>query len=189
MSRQASSVKDERMSLFHSSLSKIKLKCGEANHQVVDNTSLEDPKPLIPLSALKWPYVPEESAYPDPLKRDDPKTLPVRSDRYESSTLFSIPLSLIMYHSATSATIRKVLNEHPNLINTLSSIDSFRGREREEALQRALGVTTHDINNQFKGVELSDDVLALRKFAEAVESAVRGDDEKALGLNWDPSES
>jgi hypothetical protein len=93
-----------------------------------------------------------------------------------------------MYHSATSATIRKVLNEHPNLINTLSSIDSFRGRGREEALQRALGVTVHDINNQFKGVELSDDVLALRKFAEAVESAVRGDDEKALGLNWDPSE-
>jgi len=70
----------------------------------------------------------------------------------------------------------------------LSSIDAFRGLEREQALQRALGVMAHDINNQFKGIELSDDVLALRKFAEAVESAVRGDNDGALGLNWGPDE-
>ena len=31
--------------------------------------------PLRPLTSLRWPYVPEESAYPDPLKRDDPKAL------------------------------------------------------------------------------------------------------------------
>ena len=31
--------------------------------------------PLRPLTSLRWPYVPEESAYPDPLKRDDPKSL------------------------------------------------------------------------------------------------------------------
>jgi zinc finger HIT domain-containing protein 3 len=70
----------------------------------------------------------------------------------------------------------------------LSSIDTLRGRERQQALERALGVTVHDINNQFKGGELSEEVLALRKFAEAVEAAVRGGDQGALGLNWDASE-
>lgn len=140
--------------------------------QVLEDVALEDPKPLIPLTALKWPYIPEESAYPDPLKRDDPKVLQLH--QYEAI--------------ATSATIRKVLNEHPNLINMLSSIDTFRGPEREQALQRALGVTAQDISNQFKGVELSEDVLAIRRFAEAVEAAVRGENEAALGLNWDPSE-
>ena len=34
-----------------------------------------DPVVLRPLTSLKWPYVPEESAFPDPLKRDDPKIL------------------------------------------------------------------------------------------------------------------
>ena len=32
-------------------------------------------KPLRPLTSVKWPYIPEESSYPDPLKRDDPKPL------------------------------------------------------------------------------------------------------------------
>jgi hypothetical protein len=74
-------------------------------------------------------------------------------------------------------------------MNTLSTIDTFRGREREEALQRALGVTAHDISNQFKGAELDDDVLALRKFAEAVEAVVRGNNGMALGLNWGTGEA
>jgi hypothetical protein len=39
---------------------------------------LSQPDPLRPLTSLKWPYVPEESAYPDPLKRDDPKPLQLR---------------------------------------------------------------------------------------------------------------
>ena len=40
---------------------------------------VDAPKPpLRPLTSLRWPYVPEESAYPDPLKRDDPKTLQLR---------------------------------------------------------------------------------------------------------------
>jgi hypothetical protein len=38
--------------------------------------------PLRPLTSLKWPYVPEESAYPDPLKRDDPK--PLQLAQYEA---------------------------------------------------------------------------------------------------------
>jgi hypothetical protein len=153
--------------------------------------SLEDPKPLVPLTSLSWPYVPDESSYPDPLKRDEPKTLQLH--QYEAIGIqshFSLytrnPLNC---YSATSPDIRKILNEHPNLISMLSSIDTHRGREREEALQRALGVTTHDINNQFKGVEISDDVLALRQFAEAVEAVVRGNNRGALGLDWGPSEA
>jgi zinc finger HIT domain-containing protein 3 len=31
--------------------------------------------PLRALTSLNWPYVPDENAYPDPLKRDDPKAL------------------------------------------------------------------------------------------------------------------
>jgi hypothetical protein len=150
---------------------------------------LEDPKPLIPLTSLNWPYVPDESSYPDPLKRDEPKTLQLH--QYEAIGMQS-PFTLtylINCYSATSPAIRKILNEHPNLITMLSSIDTNRGREREQALQRALGVTTHDINNQFKGVEISDDVLALRQFAEAVEAAVRGNNGGALGLDWGPSEA
>ena len=38
--------------------------------------------PLRPLTSLKWPYVPEESTYPDPLKRDDPK--PLQTAQYEA---------------------------------------------------------------------------------------------------------
>ena len=37
---------------------------------------------LRPLTSLKWPYVPEESAYADPLKRDDPKV--VQLPQYEA---------------------------------------------------------------------------------------------------------
>ena len=41
-----------------------------------DGPALPDPsQPLRPLTSLNWPYVPEEPAYPDPLKRDDPKSL------------------------------------------------------------------------------------------------------------------
>ena len=39
-------------------------------------------RPLRPLTSLKWPYAPEESAYPDPLKRDDPKLLQL--NQYEA---------------------------------------------------------------------------------------------------------
>ena len=38
--------------------------------------------PLRPLTSLKWPYVPEASAYADPLKRDDPK--PLQLAQYEA---------------------------------------------------------------------------------------------------------
>ncbi|TFK44232.1 hypothetical protein BDQ12DRAFT_640695 [Crucibulum laeve] len=133
-----------------------------------DEPPLEEPKQLRPLTSLNWPYVPEESAYPDPLKRDDPKTLQLH--QYEAI--------------ATSPDIREVLAGHKNLPALLTSIDKLRGPDREHTLQRALGLTAPEIDDQLKSVELSDDVIALRKLAEAVEAAVRGGNQTMLGLDW-----
>ncbi|KAJ7680980.1 hypothetical protein DFH06DRAFT_1164688 [Mycena polygramma] len=128
----------------------------------------EEAPPLRPLTSLRWPYVPEESAYPDPLKRDDPK--PLQTPQYEAI--------------ATSQAIRTTLAAHPNLPALLTSIDKLRGPDREHALQRALGVTAPEIVPTNGGGELSEDVLALRALAEAVEAAVRGGKQGALGLDW-----
>lgn len=50
-------------------------------------------QPLRALTSLKWPYVPEEPAYPDPLKRDDPK--PLQLTQYEAiGTLHSTRFQL-----------------------------------------------------------------------------------------------
>lgn len=132
-----------------------------------DEQPLSDPVVLRPLTSLKWPYVPEESAYPDPLKRDDPKVLQLQ--QYEAI--------------ATSPAIRRILQSKKNLPELLRSIDNLRGRDREEALQKALGVTPADIQ-QLQPKELDEEVLALRELAEAIEAAVRGDNTQALGLNW-----
>lgn len=54
----------------------------ELNEASVQSSS-EQPQPeLRPLTSLRWPYVPEESAYPDPLRRDDPK--PLQIPQYEA---------------------------------------------------------------------------------------------------------
>ena len=66
----------------------------------------------------------------------------------------------------------------------MESIDKLRGPEREDALQRALGVTAPEIDDQLRPPQLSEDVLALRELAEAIEASVRGGNEAALGLNW-----
>jgi len=137
--------------------------------------------PLRPLTSLKWPYVPEESAYPDPLKRDDPK-----------------PLQLHQYEAiATSLDVRRALAAHPRNPPLLRSLDSLRGTDREDALQRALGVSvvddsrqgpSNDIKIQFGGgaiVETDEEMHALRALAEAVERAVRCGKPGALGLDWE----
>ncbi|CAL1706114.1 unnamed protein product [Somion occarium] len=137
--------------------------------------------PLRLLTSLKWPYIPEEPAYPDPLKRDDPK-----------------PLQLHQFEAiATSTAIRHVIAEHPRLRDILRNIDQLRGEDRQDALQRALGVSTSDgrppgINPSVgipgivgaAGVADEEDVLALRELAEAVEAAVRAGKEDVLGLDW-----
>ncbi|KAJ7049921.1 hypothetical protein C8F01DRAFT_721274, partial [Mycena amicta] len=131
----------------------------------------QDP-PLRPLTSLKWPYVPDQSSYPDPLKRDDPKHL--QTHQYEAI--------------ATSSAIRQVLAAHPSLPGLLTQIDQLRGHEREDALQRALGVGAAGIsvsNANRGGGGLGDDVLALRALAEAVEGAVRGGQDGVLGLDWE----
>ncbi|KAG6837010.1 hypothetical protein H0H93_016470 [Arthromyces matolae] len=134
-----------------------------------EGPSLEEPVPLRPLTSLKWPYVPDESAFPDPLKRDDPKTLQLH--QYEAI--------------ATSPAIRKIFEEHPELKTKIRSIDSLRGHDREEALQRALGVSFKDVTDISPRKELSEDTLALRELAEAIEGAVRKGQRQTIGLDWD----
>ena len=74
---------------------------------------------------------------------------------------------------------------HPQLAGLLRNIDSLRGEDREEALERALGVHVPAIGTQPSiGSKLDDDTIALRALAEAVELAVRGDKSDALGLDW-----
>ncbi|KIY49987.1 hypothetical protein FISHEDRAFT_36364 [Fistulina hepatica ATCC 64428] len=124
--------------------------------------------PLKPLSSLKWPYVPEASEFPDPLQRDDPK-----------------PLSLQQYEAvAMSKNIRSLLAAHPELREKIREIDKMRGTAREEALQRALGLTRPELPGSSHGQETSKDILRLREFAEAVESAIRGENDKQLRLEW-----
>lgn len=150
---------------------------------------MQQHKSLRPLTSLKWPYVPEESAYPDPLKRDDPKDLQLRQYEAIGASFFlqrfcEYHLKSYISHAATSPKIREILNKHDNLRYLLTSIDKLRGSEREETLQKALGVTAPDIDHQRKPEELSEDTLALRELAEAVEAAIRGGNDSALGLNW-----
>ena len=90
--------------------------------------------------------------------------------------------------TATSPTIRTLLAT-PRLRTLLTSIDAFRGPEREEALQRALGVDSRLLKNHDTGTRtaasLDEDTRTFRALAEAVEEAVRGNREDVLGLDWD----
>lgn len=132
--------------------------------------------PLRPLTSLKWPYVPEESAYPDPLKRDDPK--PLQTRQYEAI--------------ATSPAVRTALEGRPELKELLRSIDRLRGPAREEALQATLGVSRsqRDAENAEQIYRLGEvrigeeERKAMRELAEATEAAVRGNQETILGLDW-----
>ncbi|KAI0368297.1 hypothetical protein BV20DRAFT_998864 [Pilatotrama ljubarskyi] len=123
--------------------------------------------PLRSLASLNWPYVPEESAFSDPLKRDDPK-----------------PLQLPQYEAiATSPAIRRVLASNPRLREILRSIDGLRGEDRELALHEALGIG-ESRGKLLIGRESEEDQRALRDLAEAVEAAVRGGKQDVLGLDW-----
>lgn len=70
-------------------------------------------------------------------------------------------------------------------------MDKLRGNDRDEALQRALGVLLSGDKGIVDDPELTvaeEDVQALRRLAEAIESAVRGGSQSqsqaALGLDW-----
>ncbi|KAF7315938.1 Acid protease [Mycena indigotica] len=146
---------------------------------------LQQEPALRPLTSLKWPYVPDQSSYPDPLKRDDPK--PLQTHQYEAIGAIcpKYVKDWAEYLAATSSAIRQVLAAHPSLPGLLTQLDRLRGHEREDALQRALGVSAPDIRAQRGPEKLGDDVLALRALAEAVEGAVRGGKDGELGLDWE----
>jgi hypothetical protein len=54
---------------------------GEENTTKIEEEFVDAP-PLRPLTSIRWPYIPEQPAYPDPLKRDDPK--PLVEKQYEA---------------------------------------------------------------------------------------------------------
>lgn len=77
------------------------------------------------------------------------------------------------------------MTKYPQLATLLRNIDSLRGDEREDALERALGVNAPAIGTEPPlGSKLDEDTLSLRTLAEAVEGAVRGDKVDSLGLDW-----
>ena len=89
---------------------------------------------------------------------------------------------------ATFPAIRNAFANHPQLPTLLTSIDKLKGSDRENALQRALGVNVEQLKNTAGSLippESQDDVLALRELAEAVEGAVRSGQNGVLGLDWD----
>lgn len=90
---------------------------------------------------------------------------------------------------ATSSAVRRVLEDNPRLRDMLRSIDQLRGDDRQEAIQRALGVSSSDVKppGLVSPEQNNEDVLALRTLAEAIEVAVRGGKEDALGLDWGDS--
>jgi len=149
---------------------------GHSRSHLPDDDEIKEEIPLRPLTSLKWPYVPEESAYPDPLKRDDPK--PLQTRQYEAI--------------ATSPAVRAALEGHPELKELLRSIDKLRGPAREEALQATLGVarSQRDAENAeqiFRVGEVrigEEERKAMRELAEATEAAVRGNQGAILGLDW-----
>jgi hypothetical protein len=139
--------------------------------------------------------VPEESAYPDPLTRDDPQPLQLRQYEAIGKGLLHVQRLLPFLttlppptRTATSPRVREVFASHPRLPDILTAIDTRRGADREAALERALGLASSDIVRQASGAgsatPLHDDVLALRKLTEAIEAAVRGGKQDVLGVEW-----
>lgn len=86
----------EPFQTIYNPIAKSPVSTGESNHDILD----ENPEstPLRPLTSLKWPYAPEESAFPDPLKRDDPKSLQLAQYEAIGKSLSSLllPTSVLL---------------------------------------------------------------------------------------------
>ena len=100
----------------------------------VDQSSSEEPPltsptPLRPLTSLKWPYVPDESAFPDPLKKNDPKALQL--SQYEA-----IGMTFLFFYEVVILTL--------NLYSYIAcySKNSFCAQESSRAV---------DLDRQIKG--------------------------------------
>lgn len=219
---------------------KRNLYLGQGHHQEGGDNQMEESMaskaPLRALTTLKWPYIPEAPSYPDPLARDDPK--PLSLAQYEEigellmtdnripltvSLQFPLNESHIVYHrhrtwsrwhlhlTATSSDIRKALSQNTNLPRILRALDSLRGTQREETLQRVLGVSrdaqgiavkqrnmyvpaaNRDTEGAPEQLEFigEEEMLALKALTEAIEGAVRTRADKpeavSFGLEWEDS--
>jgi hypothetical protein len=88
------------------------------------------------------------------------------------------------------------LNADPALLPLLRKLDAFRGPDREEQIQGALGVARDQQSFALNTLRASLDAVPLRGYtkeemgmlrtlAEAIEGAVRGGKDEALGLDWE----
>ncbi|KAG8857668.1 hypothetical protein FRB96_005686 [Tulasnella sp. 330] len=145
------------------------VKMSDATDAVVPQArkpALADPPVLRPLTSLRWPYIPEEPSYPDPLAKEEVK-----------------PLQLLHYESiATSVKIRRLFASNPKLKEMLRSIDSLQGDQRTWELEKILGVAIGTDGQVVEGGN-KEDMQSLRSLAEAIEEVVRG--EQGVGLDWD----
>ena len=92
---------------------------------------------------------------------------------------------------ATSPGIRDVLTNNPRLPDILRSIDTLKGRDREDALYEILGASLNENSSTGRGFESrsrlgidDEDSKVLRQLAALVEQAVRVK-EQTLGLDWE----
>ncbi|KAG9010980.1 hypothetical protein FRB94_009042 [Tulasnella sp. JGI-2019a] len=131
----------------------------------VEKPALADPLVLRPLTSLRWPYIPEEPSYPDPLAKEEAR-----------------PLQLPQYEAiARSVKIRELFATNPRLKDLLRSIDSLQGDQRTWELEKILGVAVGPNGHVVEGGN-KQDMKSLRSLAEAIEEVVRGD--QSAGLDW-----
>ncbi|KAF8547231.1 hypothetical protein OG21DRAFT_1490403 [Imleria badia] len=99
--------------------------------------------------------------------------------------MHTAPTPTPMPITATSSPIRTLLSS-PRLC-AIATTNALRGSEREEALQRALGVDSRLFKNQDDArtvaLDEPEDTRAFRALTEAIEGAVRGVREDVLGLD------
>jgi zinc finger HIT domain-containing protein 3 len=87
--------------------------------------------------------------------------------------------------------IRAAISSSPSLPSLLRKLDQLRGSEREEALEKLLGVMT--TRGALRGQQRTSQALdsspegvkALKQLAQAVEKAVRDDKTDTLDLDWE----
>jgi hypothetical protein len=94
----------------------------------------QSPKSLRPLTSLNWPYVPDQSAYPDPLERDDPKAL--QTQQYEAIGIhISLLIALVLLTHSFQRDLPQFVKSWPRIHNFHPSLPAsivFAGKTENE---------------------------------------------------------
>lgn len=151
--------------------------------------AVTEPPVLRPLTSLRWPYIPEEPSYPDPLAKEEAKPLQLlqyeaigksQTPRSRNPSTYSSDYNVL--GEATSRKIREIFATHPGLKDRLRAIDALQGDQRSWELEKVLGVAVGADGRIIGGGGSKEDMEALRALAEAVEEVSRG--EQGVGLDW-----